>query len=181
MKKIISGIGNFIFVGITLYLCYFIVSAAYYKTPGFLGYRMLRVVTDSMEPVFSGGDCIIIKEMGKEEPAVGDIITFISGDPSLGGAYNTHRIYDIAKDYVTGETVYFTKGDHNTWADEYTVLKEDIVGKYVGRLPYGDVISRFLDKLAEQNFYFAVVLLPVILCFISCAVNLVKEFVRLKS
>ncbi len=181
MKKVISRTGNLIFIGIVLYLCYFIVSAAYHKAPDFFGYRLLRVVTDSMEPVFSGGDCIIIKEIEKEELAVGDIITFVSGDPALGGAYNTHRICDIVRDYVTGETIYFTKGDNNTWTDEYAVSEEDIAGKYVGKLPYGDILSRFLDKLAGQDFYFVVVLLPVILCFTSCVIGLVRELMRLKS
>lgn len=182
MKKILSGIGNLIFAAVTLYLCYFIVSAAYYnRSPGFFGYRMLRVITDSMEPVFTGGDCIIIKDIGEDELAAGDIITFISGDPSLKGAYNTHRIYDIAKDYTTGETVYFTKGDGNTWTDEYTVAKDDIVGKYVGKLPYGETLSRFLDKLAEKNFYFIVIILPIVICLTSCAVQLVREVRRARK
>lgn len=179
MKKILSRIGNFIFIAVTLYLCYFILSAAYYnKSPGFFGYRMLRVITDSMEPVFTGGDCIIIKDTGEEELREGDIITFVSGDPSLNGAYNTHRIYDIARDYTTGETVYFTKGDGNAWTDEYTVSKDDIVGKYVGKLPYGERISGFLDRLAEKDFYFVVIILPIVICLTSCVVQLVREVWR---
>lgn len=178
MKKLLAGTGNLIFIAVTLYLCYFIVSAAYNRTPSFFGYRMLRVVTDSMEPVFAGGDCIIIKDAGEEELAIGDIVTFVSGDPSLEGAYNTHRIYDIARDYTTGEAVYYTKGDSNTWTDEYTVSREDIVGKYVGKLPYGEALSRFLDKLAEENFYFAAIILPIVLCLTSCVVQLVKEIRR---
>lgn len=147
MKKLLAGTGNLIFIAVTLYLCYFIVSAAYNRTPSFFGYRMLRVVTDSMEPVFAGGDCIIIKDAGEEELAIGDIVTFVSGDPSLEGAYNTHRIYDIARDYTTGEAVYYTKGDSNTWTDEYTVLREDIVGK--------SHILRILDHALRGVFSFA--------------------------
>lgn len=178
MKKVLSIIGNCIFAVVVIYLCYFIVSAAYSRTPSFFGYRMLRVLTDSMDPVFAGGDCIIIKDTKGTELAVGDIITFCSQDPSLAGAYNTHRIYDIAEDYVTGETVYYTKGDNNTWKDEYTVSEEQIVGKYVGRLPYGQVLSGFLDKLSEQNFYFLVVIVPIVLCLTSCVAQLVKEIRR---
>ena len=175
MKKVVSIIGDCIFVVVVIYLCYFIISAAYFRTPSFLGFRMLRVLTDSMEPVFTGGDCILIKETEGSLLAVGDIITFRSQDPSLSGAYNTHRIYDIAKDYVTGETVYYTKGDNNTWEDAYTVLEEHIVGKYVGKLPFGQVLSGFLDKLSEQNFYFLVVIVPIILCLTSSVIQLVKE------
>lgn len=53
MKKLLAGAGNLIFIMVTLYLCYFIVSAAYNRTPAFFGYRVLRVITDSMEPVFA--------------------------------------------------------------------------------------------------------------------------------
>lgn len=178
MKKLLAGAGNLIFIMVTLYLCYFIVSAAYNRTPAFFGYRVLRVITDSMEPVFASGDCIIIKGIGEDELAVGDIITFISGDPSLNGAYNTHRIYDIAGDYTTGETIYFTKGDNNVWTDEYTVSEDDIVGKYIGKLPYGKTLSRFLDKLAEKDFYFVAIILPIVLCLTSCVVQLIKEVGR---
>ncbi len=180
MKKILSWIGNFIFIAIVLYLCYFIISAAYHRAPSIFGFRMLRVITDSMAPAFCKGDCIIIEEIGDEELKEGDIITFVSADPALEGAYNTHRIYDIVKDYTTGKTVYFTKGDGNAWTDEYTVLRDDIVGKYVGKVPYGNILSRFLDKLAEQDFYFIVIILPIVICLTSCVVQLVREIRRIR-
>ena len=101
MKKLLAGAGNLIFIMVTLYLCYFIVSAAYNRTPAFFGYRVLRVITDSMEPVFASGDCIIIKGIGEDELAVGDIITFISGDPSLNGAYNTPVSYTHLRAHET--------------------------------------------------------------------------------
>ena len=53
----------------------------------------------------------VLFRIGDEELKEGDIITFISADPALEGAYNTHRIYDIVKDYTTGKTIYFTKGE----------------------------------------------------------------------
>ena len=59
-----------------------------------------------------------------------------------------------------------------------TVSEEQIVGKYVGRLPYGQVLSGFLDKLSEQNFYFLVVIVPIVLCLTSCVAQLVKEIRR---
>lgn len=178
MGKKLSIAGNIIFAAVILYLCYFIMASAYHKTPSFFGYRMLRVVTDSMEPVFGSGDCIIIKKTDPFQLTEGDIITFASDDPLLRGAYNTHRIYDKTEDYTTGETVYYTKGDNNNWTDEYTVTPDKIAGKYVGRLPFGKMLSSFFDKLSEKNFYFAVVIIPVLLLFISSMAELVKEIRR---
>jgi signal peptidase len=128
-----------------------------------------------MEPAFTSGDCIIVRETEQKEIAVGDIITFVSGDPSLQGGFNTHRIIDIATDHTDGNAVYYTKGDKNNWEDEYTVLYEDIVGKYVYTLPFGEQISSFLEKLSDRNYYFAVVIIPVLLCFISSIRQLVKD------
>lgn len=178
MKRILSLTGNLIFVAVVLYLCYFITQAVQDRSPGVFGYRMLWVITESMEPVFAKGDCIIIKETAQEELAVGDIITFVSADPILEGGLNTHRIVDIARDYTSGDTVYFTKGDNNSWEDSYTTRYEDIVGKYLYTLPLGEKLSAFLGKLSNRSFYFAVVIVPVLLCFISCVRQLFKDVRR---
>lgn len=175
MRRILSLAGNLIFIAVVLYLCYFIIQAVQDRSPSVFGYRMLRVMTESMDPVFSKGDCIIIKEAAREELAAGDIITFVSSDPMLEGRLNTHRIVDIAEDYTNGGTVYYTKGDNNNWEDDYTTSYEDIVGKYLYTLPLGKKISAFLEKLSNRNYYFAVVIVPVLLCFVSCIRQLVKD------
>lgn len=178
MRRTLSIIGNIIFVAVVLYLCYFIILAAQNQSPSVFGYRMLRVMSDSMEPVFGPGECIIVKRAEQEEIEIGDIVTFVSPDPSLQGAFNTHRIIDIAPDRTTGQLIYYTKGDNNTWDDDYTICYEDIVGKYIDKLPYGTIVSKFLEKLSEREYYFAIVMIPIILCFLSCILQLVKEVRR---
>lgn len=175
MKRLVSFTGNIIFVAIVLYLCYFIIQAAQNQSPSVFGYRMLRVMSDSMEPVFAGGDCIIVKKAEQDEIQIGDIITFISADPSLNGSFNTHRIIDIAIDYETGETIYYTKGDNNSWDDNYTTCYEDIVGKYINKLPFGKAFSAFLEKLSDRNYYFVIVIVPIVICFLSCILQMVKD------
>lgn len=175
MKRVLSVAGNVIFVAVVLYLCYFVIRAAQNQAPSVFGYRMLRVMTDSMEPVFESGDCIIVKRVRQEELAVGDIVTFVSSDPDLNGSFNTHRIIDIARDYITGETVYYTKGDNNSWADDYTVSYDAIVGKYLDKLPFGKRFSALLEKLSDRNYYFLIVIVPIILCFLSCVHQMIKD------
>lgn len=178
MKRVLSLVGNLIFVALVLYLCYFIIQAAQNQSPDVFGYRMLRVMSDSMEPVFGSGDCIIVKEASPEEIAVGDIITFSSADPTLQGGFNTHRIVDIVSDRNTGETIYYTKGDNNNWEDDYTTCYEDIVGKYIKKLPFGKRFSSFLEKLSDRNYYFIIVIIPILLCFLSCIIQLVRDVKR---
>lgn len=175
MKRVLAFAGNIIFVAVVLYLCYFIIQAAQNQAPDVFGYRMLRVMSDSMEPVFGSGDCIIVKEAPFEEIGVGDIITFSSADPALQGVLNTHRIVDIVEDRLTKETIYYTKGDNNNWTDDYTTCYEDIVGKYIYKLPFGKKISSFLQKLSDRNYYFAIVIIPVLICFLSCVLQLVRD------
>ena len=178
MKKALTIFGNIIFAAAVLYLCYYIMMAVQDRAPDLFGYRMLRVMSDSMKPVFGSGDCIIVKKVGQEEIKVGDIITFLSADPVLDGHYNTHRVIDIAEDRITAEKVYFTKGDSNIQADDYAVSYEDIAGKYVCKLPYGIVVSGFLQKLTDSNYYFVIVILPILLCLLSCVCQLVREIKR---
>lgn len=178
MKRLLAFIGNIIFVAVVLYLCYFIVLAAQNRSPDVFGYRMLRVMSDSMEPVFGSGECIIVKAAEQDEIQVGDIVTFISADPLLNGSFNTHRIMDIVPDRTTGRMVYFTKGDNNSWTDDYTIYYEDIVGKYIYKLPYGRKFSAFLDKLSDRSYYFAIIIIPILLCFISCILQVVREVRR---
>lgn len=175
MKRITALIGNLIFIAVVLYLCYFIVQAVQDKSPSVFGYRMLRVMSESMAPVFDKGDCIIIRETPEEELAVGDIITFSSSDPMLEGNLNTHRIVDIAEDYISGGKVYFTKGDNNSWEDDYTTSYEDIVGRYEMTLPLGKTISSFLEKLSNRSYYFGVVIVPILICFVSCILQLIRD------
>lgn len=175
MKKVLSFAGNIIFVALVLYLCYFIIQAAQNQSPDVFGYRMLRVMSDSMEPVFGSGDCIIVKEAALDEIKVGDIITFSSSDPALQGSFNTHRIVDIVEDRTTKETIFYTKGDNNNWADDYTTCYEDIVGKYIYKLPFGKKFSSFLEKLSNRNYYFIIVIIPILLCFLSCILQLARD------
>ena len=178
MRRTLSIVGNIIFVAVVLYLCYFIILAAQNQSPSVFGYRMLRVMSDSMEPVFGSGECIIVKAVEQEEIEIGDIVTFVSPDPSLNGSFNTHRIIDIAPDRTTGQLIYYTKGDNNTWDDDYTIYYEDIVGKYIDKLPYGTAVSKFLEKLSNQEYYFAIVMIPIILCFLSCILQFMREVRR---
>jgi signal peptidase I len=80
------------------------------KHPGdetFLGYKPLRIVSDSMEPTIQKGAMIIVKEVPFNSLEVGDIITFERPDGSL----NTHRIIAFA------EYGAITQGDNASFAD----------------------------------------------------------------
>lgn len=168
MKKIFAVLGEIVFVAVVVTLCLLIIVISKGYHPSLFGYQILRVLTQSMVPTLEENSLILIKEVPPEEIEVGDIITFVSEDPDLLGFYNTHRVNRIEIDPETGEEYYITKGDLNTMEDLYPVHYKDVAGELVYIIPYGTVIGKAIVAMADSRVYFCVVMLPLLLCFISC-------------
>lgn len=166
MKRIRWILGNLCFVAAVAALILYVFSVAQGNSPAIFGYRILRVVSSSMQPTIPDETCILIHEVEAETLKVGDIITFRSVDPVIYGYYNTHRIYDVYEDEAGG-LHFLTKGDANEYPDDYEVLPEYIVGKYIKQIPFGKVLAKALNGLNNRYVYFLVVILPLVLCLIS--------------
>lgn len=82
------------------------------------GIEVLRVMSDSMNPVFKKNDIIIIQE--QNEYKVGDIVAYIADD----GNIVTHRIIE------ENENGFYTKGDNNNTKDEDLIYPNNIIGKF---------------------------------------------------
>lgn len=91
--------------------------------PEIFGYSQLVVTSGSMEPTFSAGDVIVIKEKDRYEP--GEIVTF----RDVAGALVTHRIVG------TSEGQFITRGDANNTEDKELLPPGNIVGALVFDLP----------------------------------------------
>lgn len=165
LKRILSVIRNVAFVVVILFICFIIYTMSQGNTVSIAGYRVLRVLTSSMEPTIVGNTCIITKEVDPDELKVGDVITFISEDPSIYGYYNTHRINEIIEE--NGEQKFVTKGDNSYEVDPYTVSKENVVGIYVKELPGGRLIGKAFVALSDNKVYFLVIIIPLVLCLLS--------------
>ncbi|MBR4768362.1 MAG: signal peptidase I, partial [Lachnospiraceae bacterium] len=87
---------------------------------------------------------ILIEKADPSTLEVGDIIVFISDDPSIKGSRNTHRIVEIIGDHEE----FVTKGDHNVIADQVNARAENVVGKVVRTLP---VLTRFSRLLTAPT------------------------------
>lgn len=137
--------------------------------PSFMGYRPFSIQTDSMSPFFNAGDLIIdYKVTDAHELEVGDVITFwtiIEGQQAL----NSHRITNIT-DYEN--YLYFdTKGDANTIEDSVGVHQNDIVGKYLFRIPHAGTV---IDFLQTGTGFFIVIVIPVFIFFVFQVVAFFK-------
>lgn len=145
-----------IFVGFTAF-----VSKSGSGVPTFFGYRPFAVQTDSMKPEFEAGDMIIDEVItDATDLKVGDVITYwtiIEGEEVL----NSHRITSIT-DYEN--YLYFdTKGDNNTVGDNTGVHQNDIVGRYLFKIP---MLGSLIDFLQTGTGFLIIIVVPVFVFFI---------------
>lgn len=96
------------------------------------GLKSYVVLSGSMEPKYSVGELIYVKDTKAEEVGVGDIIVFPFGD-----AVATHRIVGVNED-----AMYFrTKGDANSYTDASPVYFDEIIGIPVFSIPLVGYVS----------------------------------------
>lgn len=101
------------------------------RTPTLFGYRSAVVLTGSMSGTIEPDDLIVTKR--QQTYAVGDIITFRSGDATV-----THRITAIEPEG------YRTKGDANTVDDPGDAIPEQqVIGKVILVIPKIGAAIRF--------------------------------------
>ena len=139
-SKVLTVITGIICVFLSLILIsniIIIVKGALYpeRPPAVLGFTSMIVLSGSMSgdapDHIEVGDLIVTKEVDPKTLEVGDIITFMEG----GKTTVTHRIIGINEDGT-----FLTKGDANISEDRVSVKHEEVIGKFLFRIPkLGDV------------------------------------------
>ena len=141
-------------------------SAMIFTVPRFFGITPYIVLSGSMEPLIQTGSVAFI-DHNRVLPAVGDIITYETGDLS-SPVLVTHR---VVKKNSDGSLI--MKGDANEAPDISAVTHDQIIGTYVASIPKAgyllskmnraeiyilvgliillNVSSGFLDIIAEEN------------------------------
>lgn len=95
-------------------------------------YFPIAVLSDSMKPLFSRGDTVIIEKINEKslkEMKAYDIIYY-----KKNNRYIVHRIEKI--ETVDGRMIITTKGDNNDNIDSWKVYEEDIIGIMRVKVPY---------------------------------------------
>ena len=98
------------------------------------GIGIADVLSGSMEPTFSKGTLLIVKET--DEVKKGDIVVYQSGNTLV-----VHRVIDIQDDRIT------TQGDANNTADE-PFDRSQLKGKVVGWIPALGTVTEILKTPA---------------------------------
>lgn len=107
------------------------------QAPMFLGYSFLIVETGSMNGTINEGDLIVIKK--SKEYKLTEIVTYQRQGEAKP---TTHRLTE----YGPVEGTFYAKGDANNGRDPFPVKEEEIIGKYLFRIPkFGAVVEWFFD------------------------------------
>ena len=139
------------------------------KAPSVLGFSSFRVLSGSMEPTLRTDALIIAKHTDPADIRTGDIISFYSSDPALGGAVNTHRVYDVQQE--NGIYRFQTKGDANVIPDEYPVSENELIGVVV----FSSYLLGVLVRLLSNPLVFVpVILVPLLALLLLNMVKTVK-------
>lgn len=123
------------------------------STPHLFGYSALTILSNSMQPEFSEGDVIFIKQTQANELEQGDIITFGTRE----GNRVTHRITETHNQ--ENQISFTTKGDNNNVIDAEPVQEGQVIGKVLFSIPMLGFISRFLS---EPIGFGLVIVLPLV-------------------
>ncbi len=168
MKKVIVNIFYIVIViFLSMYLLTTLISPE--KSMNIFHFKLFNVLSSSMEPTINKGDLIFVRDINPDNLEVDDIITFSVYIPELDKkGYITHRIGEII--IVNDITIYKTHGEgvpsglYDNWIDEngndYDITSNDIIGKYVFRVPY---LGTFLLLLEDPIFILLLVINGIIL------------------
>lgn len=104
-----------------------------------VGLQVYHVVSPSMEPHYSVGDLIYVKEVDPDSVKVGDPITFVLNEDLVVA---THRVVAI-----DGENRQFTtKGDANKTEDAAPVHFNNLIGVPVFAIPLLGYVSAYIQS-----------------------------------
>ena len=135
------------------------------------GKAIMWVKTPSMEPQIPELSYILVGKVSADEVKVGDVIVFRSDDPTLDGAYNTHRVIEIV-----GENEEFkTKGDNNFFSDNFTAKAENVVGRYIKNLPVLSVFGRVLQNPMGVIIMVTLMFVIMLLIYVPDMIKATKE------
>ncbi len=98
--------------------------------PAALGYRVMVVMSGSMEPEIRAGDAVLVRPGRGEAIAVGDLVTF---RPFGVTALKTHRVVELER--LDGHLYFRTKGDANATPDADLADSDAVLGVVSVRLP----------------------------------------------
>ena len=124
-----------------------------------IGYRVFNIVSGSMEPEYSVGDLIYVKEVDPATIKPGDVITFVLNEDLVVATHRVVRV-DAEKQRL------YTKGDANDTEDGAPVHFKNVIGVPQFAIPSLGYVSDFIQHPPGMYITTAAVAALLILTFL---------------
>lgn len=152
MKKAWNIISS-VLVGLVVLCAVFLVGSR------LLGFRVFTVLSGSMEPTFSVGDLLYVKQVDPAKIKVGEPITFVMNEDLVVA---THRVISIDEK----KEHFYTKGDANDTADASPVHFKNVIGVAKFSIPLLGYVSNFIQSPPGSYIAIGVGILLLFLLFL---------------
>lgn len=139
----------------------------------FCGYRIFRVISQSMVPKYDIGDVLLIKKTSTEKIKVGDDIVYLGKVGNLNNKFITHQVIQIKKN-SNNEVEIITKGIANLTEDPM-INENQVYGVVVGKL---NILSFITRKTMSISGFLVMIVIPMVILIIC---NIKSLFFELKN
>lgn len=143
-----------------------VVFAVFLMGSRLVGLQVFHVVSPSMEPTYSEGDLLYVKEVDPDSVKVGDPITFVLNEDLVVA---THRVVAIDSE----NRQFTTKGDANETEDAAPVHFNNLIGVPVFAIPLLGYVSAYIQS--PPGMYIAIALGIVLLAAVFLPDMLTKK------
>lgn len=147
-RTIISSITTFLIFILTVYFLLIMYGKLSQNNNKFQ-LNSFVVISGSMEPTLNINDLIFNVKVKEDKLKKGDIISFSEGNNVV-----THRINNIIEE--EGKKYYETKGDNNPNIDEKMTEYDNIVGRYIFKIPK---VGYSIRNMQTQVGIFAIIVI----------------------
>ena len=141
-----------------------------FPIPG--NYKMMTVLSGSMEPAIHTGSVVIVKPMKSYE--IGDVITF--GKATKTETPITHRIYDMR--IQESNPIYVTKGDANNAHDQREIMANEVIGKVLFSVPYAGYA---VEAAKKPIGFILIIIIPAVVIVGDELRKIWKEIIKLRN
>lgn len=142
----------------TAFVSLVVITAIFLMGSRVVGYRVFNIVSGSMEPAYSVGDLIYVKEVDPATIVPGDVITFVLNEDLVVA---THRVVRVDAE----KQRFYTKGDANETEDGTPVHYNNVIGIPQFAIPGLGYVSDFIQHPPGSYITIAAVAILLILTF----------------
>ena len=161
LKKV-WGIASTVLVAVVVLCAVFLMGSR------LIGFKCYTVISGSMEPEYSVGDLIYVKEVDVNTIQVDDVITFILNEDLVVA---THRVVRIDAENQR----FYTKGDANEIEDGEPVHFNNVIGVPQFSIPKLGYVSDFVQNPPGMYITISAGIFLILLVFLPDLLNKKKK------